>query len=72
MKLRRILTDKEQQFLIKNDAYEAFMKNVVPTRLLTDERTAFIDRYIYWVDTPQGYSYWSALYEAWENIRETI
>ena len=72
MKLTKILTDREKQFLIDNGIYETFMRNIAPARLLTNKRTAFIDRYIYWVDTPQGYSYWSALCEAWENIRETI
>ena len=72
MKLRRILTGKEQQFLINNSVYEAFMKNVDPARLLTVKLDSFIDSCFYWANTPQGYAYWSELDEAWENIRETI
>ena len=72
MKLTKILTDKEQQFLVNNDAYEVFMKNVDPTRLLTVKSFSFIDNCFFWAATPQGHNYWSALDEAWENIRETI
>ena len=72
MKLTKILTDREKQFLIDNGIYEIFMENVDPARLLTVKSFTFIDNCFHWVDTPQGYAYWSALDEAWENIRETI
>ena len=72
MKLTKILTDREKQFLVDNNIYEAFMENVDPTRLLTNDTLSFINRYIYWAATPQGHYYWAALDEAWENIRETI
>ena len=72
MKLTKILTDREKQFLIDNGIYEIFMENVDPTRLLTVKSFGFIDHCICWADTPQGHNYWSALDEAWENIRETI
>ena len=72
MKLTKILTDRERQFLIDNGIYEIFMENVDPARLLTVEDFSFIDNCLHWAATPQGYYYWAALEEAWENIRETI
>ena len=72
MKLIKILTDREKQFLINNSVYEIFMENVVPTRLLTAKLDNFIDNCFCWVATPQGHYYWAALNEAWENMRETI
>ena len=67
MKLRRILTDKEQQFLIKNNAYEVFMKERQLHRLLYEVTypDTFIDRYIWWSKTTQGSDYWCALHQQW-------
>jgi hypothetical protein len=52
------------EFLIENDALEAYEENCIHLLLYWDPdipiSTAFL-----WCDTPEGYAYWARLNELW-------